>query len=70
VNHQLNAHDITAFRAEFFVDLPDVSDQQLLDALATDLTLVLEARTWGWADTAIRDKAATLLEESGIRIPE
>ena len=66
----MTAQDVRAFRTDFYVQLPEVSDAALIEALAGHDEVVFLARQWGWADTEVREAAAAVLDKAqGLDLP-
>lgn len=60
------AIDVAEFRSAFFVEVPDISDTELVEVMNCAPHLLALARTWGWNETQVRDDFAAALEKRGF----
>lgn len=57
--------DAEAFRHDFYIAVPSISDSALLALMNNNPHLLALAREWGWNETQVRDEFAAVLEANG-----
>lgn len=57
--------NVEAFRDDFHMAVPGISDGDLITLMNTDPELIAIARQWGWNETQVRDEFADILKTHG-----